>query len=123
MNLKLEYVYAFLATIIIQICLILLVTICHYFDWFGNGFINTLKTIIPFLAILSSSIYLGKNCTSKGWLKGIVFGTVYILFICIFNYLAVGNGITFYHMINFIIILVLTTIGSMIGINTNPKEA
>ena len=60
---------------------------------------------------------MGKNTVNKGWLEGIKFGIICIIIFTIFNYLAFDTFFNISNIILYVITLIASILGSIIGIN------
>ncbi len=93
---------------------LLIITIYSYIS---EGLVfKILKILIPILAILIGSIIIGKNSNKNGLFEGLKFGIIFILIITLLN-LIFGNNIHIKQIIYYLIILFISSIGSMLGIN------
>ena len=107
----LKYFSILLISIIIPIFIL---TIFNYFEIINNT--NILKLIITLISILINSFYLGKNSKSKGYIEGLKFGIIFIIFITLFNLILV-NEFSLKITIYYLLILITSMVGSTIGIN------
>ena len=92
-------------------------TLFNYINLFGNTFINVLKVIIPIISLFVGGFVIGKRTGKKGWLEGIKLSLIFLAFLTIFNYLALDSSISLKTVIYYIILVIATTFGSMIGVN------
>lgn len=104
------------------IILTTLMTLFSYFDIFGNFFVSAMKIIIPILSFFIGGISLGKKSNQKGWLEGIKLGLILIIIILIFNYLALDWNFNLKNTLYYLILMIGSIFGSMIGISRNKKE-
>lgn len=109
----LKYFGILLLSIIIPIFIL---TIFNYFKIFSNNIIDTLKLIITLTSILINSFYLGKNSKSKGYIEGLKFGSLFIIFITLLNLILV-NEFSLKILIYYLLIIITSMVGSTIGIN------
>lgn len=100
---------------------ILLITILNYFSIISGKTVVFLEIIISFIASFIGGLVVGKNSNQKGWLEGLKFGGIFLIFIVILN-LILKNDIEFKNIIYYIIILFSTIFGSIIGINKNVDK-
>ena len=94
----------------------------NYFNIIGSNTLSFIKIIIMIISALAGGILIGINTKDKGWLAGIRYALVFIIFIVLLNYLGYDYGIKLKSLIYYIIIIVSSMIGSMIGINNQKKE-
>lgn len=95
----------------------LLITILNYFNILNGSILKWIKILIPIIAILIGSIKIGKSATKKGYLEGLKFGGIFIIFLLIFNFLAYDSEFTIMSFIFYILILLASALGGMTGIN------
>lgn len=88
----------------------------NYINFIGSKFFTIIKIIIPIISLLIGGFIVGKNSKKCGWLEGIKFGGIFILFLLLFNFLALKNTPDLKTIIYYLIILISSTIGSMFGI-------
>ncbi len=109
-------------TIITLLIGILLITILNYFSLFSIKLVNIFKILILILSILIGSFKLGITSNKKGYLEGIKYGMILSFVLLILN-------LIFYHsfeMKNFLlylIIIICSCLGSMIGIARHKDVA
>lgn len=98
-------------------------TLFNYINLFGNTFINVLKVIIPIISLFVGGFVIGKRTGKKGWLEGIKLSLIFLAFLTIFNYIALDFSMSPKTLIYYIILVIATTFGSMIGVNKfKPEE-
>jgi len=116
MNKKiLIYLKCLLYFLVPFIFLLAITTLFYYFDILNNNIFKYFKIIILILSCLISGIYIGCKSSSKGYLKGISFSLIIIFIFFIINLFF--KEFKWYQIIYYLIIMITTTIGSMIGIN------
>ena len=98
-----------------------LLTILYYFNIIGPNLNKVLKIVIILLNIFISSFILGKNTISKGYLEGIKFALI-IIPIFIFISLITHSKLELKVILYYIIILITSNLGSMIGINRKKES-
>ena len=121
MNKAIDYLktllYIFLPISILNIPL----SILYYFNIIN---IKTLNIIIPLLIIISmlfGGIYIGKKANKKGYLEGLKVGIIIIILFLITNYFAYKLKINSKTLLYYILLLIVTTMGSMLGINKKKE--
>ena len=119
MNINKEIIFKYLKGLLFFLVpflvLTLLITILYYFDILNNQIIKYFKIVIVILSCLLGGFIIGRNSTSKGYLNGIKLSGIIIVTLLIFNLIL--GGFKWYHLVYYLIILVTTTIGSMLGIS------
>ena len=88
----------------------ILLTIIDYFSLFNT---SILKLIIPILSIFISSFIIGKKTTKLGYLSGIKLSLLIIIIFIILVLLL--DKFTIKSLIYYLILLLTSTLGSMIG--------
>ncbi len=101
----------------------LLVTIFNYIGLFGTKIVNVFSYITPFIALFIGGVIVGKESINKGWLEGIKYGLICVFIFFIFNFLAFDTGFNTSNIILYIITLVASILGGMIGINMRKNES
>lgn len=107
--------YLYLFAIIILLTIILSLT--NYFIPYDN---TILLICIPTLSLFISSILLGKCCKQKAYLEGIKFSSGYLLLITIFK-LLIHSEFNYKVIIIYILLLLSSIIGCMLGINLKKE--
>lgn len=118
-NIK-KFSLSILSIIITIIFVSLFLTILYYFDYISTDTYKFFKIGALVITLIVNSIILGRNSIKNGYLDGIKLGILLILF-CTFVTI-VQKKITIHLILYNIIILISTTLGSMIGINTKKIE-
>jgi len=103
------------------IILTFIMTIFSYFDIFGEKITSVLKIIIPIIALFIGGIKTGKCSKKKGWLEGLKLGLIFIVLIFILS-IILSSKIELKNILYYIILIISTVFGSMIGINKNNLE-
>ena len=110
---------------IIGIILILtfISTFFNYINLFNNSVINIIKIIIPIISMLIGGFIIGKKTGKKGWLEGLKLSLIFIIILTIFNYLAFNHKISLKTIIYYLILIISTIFGSIIGVNKINKRS
>ena len=95
----------------------LLITIFNYIGIIGLKIVTSFSYITPFISIFIGSILLGKTSNNKGWLEGIKYGLICIVIFFIFNYLVFDSVVNISYIFLYIITLIASVLGGMVGIN------
>ena len=107
-------------TFLLILLLTLMTTTLSYFEIIKGNTTTLFKILIPIISIFIGGIIIGKKSTQKGWLEGIKQGLIIILLMLIIS-LILKNKFEFKNTIYYIILIISTTLGSMIGINFKAK--
>ncbi len=94
----------------------LIISSLYYNDIISNSIYSYSSLFIVVISILFSGIYLGNKVKSKGYLEGLKIGIGTIILFIILS-LIFKLKLSFNSFIYYIIILVCSVLGSMIGIN------
>lgn len=113
-----KYLISYIYLISIIILSTILLSIINYFSNYTGTII---KIFIPITATFISTIILGKKTTTKAYLEGLKFTSIYLVIMLITNYLILNNTFNIKSLIFYILILFTGTIGSMLGINIKRK--
>lgn len=93
------------------------ISIFSYFNIINDKIVSIFKIIIPIISLLIGGFYMGKRSIKKGFLEGIKLGVIFSLMLIIFNFLAFGNSFKFKYLLFYLILIISSVLGSMIGIN------
>ena len=94
------------------VSLILVLTILSYFNIINKNIINIAKITIPIIIIFIYSVKSAKKTTMKGYLNGLLFGSLIVITMFILN-LIFYRIFHFKQFIYYIILLLTSTLGSM----------
>lgn len=109
-----KYLISLLTFFIPFIVLLFIFTLLYYFDIISNNLMRYIKFIILIVTLLYSSYKLGKESDKKGYQKGLIFGSIIILLFMIIS--LITNSFKINSIIYYILILIISTIGSMLGV-------
>ena len=105
---------------IILLTLNILISIFNYFEIINLNITKIFMIISMLLSGLISGIYLGLNSNNKGYLEGIKLSLIILIIFTFFNLILRNfNCIT---IIYYIIIILIISIGSMVGINKKKSK-
>lgn len=94
-----------------------LITVMSYFNIISNSITTVFKMIIPILSLFVGGFITGKKSSKKGWLEGLKLGTIFCIILILFNILGLNNKFEFSNVLFYIILIISSIVGSMIGIN------
>jgi len=100
----------------------ILIGTLSYFNILNIKSVKVFEIIATIVSVLIGSIYLGKHSRQKGFLEGIKIGLFMIIFLFIFNFLAVDKGLNISNIFFYIIILISAILGSILGINKKSQN-
>lgn len=99
-----------------------IITLLSYFNIISDKIISIFIILIPIISLFIGGFYMGKNSNSKGYLEGLKLGSVFSIFLLIFNFLAFDNSFKLKYLLFYSIIIISCILGSMIGINKRKKQ-
>lgn len=100
----------------------IVITIFNYFELFNPTIIKILKIITIIISIVLSGLYLGLKSNKKGYLEGLKLGSIVIVLFLIITLIFKPIEFNKYTIIYYLIIVGLTVLSSMIGINKKSKN-
>ena len=102
--------------------LTLIITILNYIGIIGTTIVDAFSYITPFISLFIGGLLLGKESNNKGWLEGIKYGLICIVIFFIFNFLAFNQIFNTKSIILYIVTLIASILGGMIGINMKKND-
>ena len=108
---------SYLTFIISFFILTLLTTILYHLSIISNNIYKILELIVPIISLFISSFILGKKVEKKGWLEGLKLGGITILLFLTLASFLYNEEFTLKLTIYYIILLLVSASGGMIGIN------
>ncbi len=106
-----------LLTVGLLLFLILILTLFYHFDIISNNIYSIFKLIIPLLSLFVGAFTLGKKVTKRGWLEGLKLGGILIFLFFTISSIFFEGGFTLKLVLYDIILLIVSILGGMIGIN------
>ncbi len=103
-------------TFVSLLVLTTLITVLSYFDIVKEQTISTLKIIVIIISVIIGGFIVGKNTKKKGWLEGIKQGIILITIFFILT-LLLKTSLNIKMLLYYVIIIVSSMAGSMIGIS------
>lgn len=97
--------------------LTLIMTLLNYINIINISIVNIFSYIIPFISLFIGGIIMGKNSQKKGWLEGLKFGLIVTIILFMLNFLGFDQGYTKDNIILYIIVMIASILGGMMGIN------
>ncbi len=98
-----------------------IISLFNYFNIINDKIVEIVKILIPITSIFIGGFKIGKKSKNKGWLEGLKLGLVVVIFIVIFNFLALDVKFELKSIIFYIILTTSCVLGSMIGIMNKGK--
>ena len=114
-GLRIIYIFIFI------ILSLLLTTTLYYFNIINNQTYKILKIIICLLSVFINSYILGKNTLKKGYLEGLKLSLIIIPILFIITIIS-KKTLKFRIILYYLIILITSIFGSMLGINRKKEN-
>ncbi len=92
-----------------------------YSNVISENILYIIQIIMLFSIIAFESYNLGKKKDKKGYIEGLIFGTIISLIFLLINILFIKN-IDIYKIFYYLFIIILSTLSSIIGINKKMKD-
>ena len=99
-----------------------LISLLNYINFLGGKLLSIFKILIPIIALFTGGIMIGKKSNKNGWLEGLKLSLIFLIILLIFNYLALNTGFELKNLIYYLILIISTCFGSMIGINKKKEN-
>ena len=99
-----------------------IINIFNYYDLIPKSIYKTILILVTALSILIGSYLLGKKTEKKGYIEGLKYSVLIIALFYIIAFLAFDKTITISSLLYYLIIVITSCIGAMIGINKNDKK-
>lgn len=115
-----KYLKSFILFILCLIVSVVIFSTFSYFDITTSRLSLIIILIFVILGSLVSGLYTGTNTKNKGYLEGLKQGSINALVMCIFTLLFSKIKIT--SILYYLLIIGITTLGSVIGINKKGKS-
>lgn len=113
--------YSFIYILGMILILTLITTIFNYFDVISDNTMSIFKIIIIVISFIIGGFIIGKKSNKSGYIEGLKSGIIGSILLIIFNFLAFNNTFKLKHLLFYLIIIISSTLGSMIGINKKNK--
>lgn len=97
----------------------------NYFNLININIYKLLLIIMSSISIFTGAYILGKQTQHKGYIEGLKYGIITTLLFYIISFLAFNQNINISNLLYYLIVITISIIGSMIGINKkedNSKE-
>ena len=107
-NIGYVFIIIFISTIFISIL--------NYFSILRGIPLNILSIVTIIVSLFIGGFLTGKKANKKGYLEGIKFGTIMIVMIILLNLILFKNKFTIISILYYLLLLLSSTFGAMIGI-------
>ena len=95
----------------------IVLTIFNYYDIVTNKLFKVVKVLIPSLALFIGGYKVGNNANKKGYIEGIKLSLIVIVLLFMFSYLGFNASFSISLILYYIILIISSMLGAMIGIN------
>ena len=113
---------SFLYIIAFILVITFFITLLNYFNIISDKVISIFKILIPIISLFIGGFYIGNHSNNKGYLEGLKLGGLFSIFLLIFNFLALSNSFKLKYLLFYLIIIISSILGSMVGINIRKKQ-
>lgn len=111
-----NYIKAFLIFIGIIIFSTLTITLLYNKDIININIVRILEIITLALSSILSGFYIGLKSKNKGYINGLILGGIIIITLLILS-LIISKKISLINIIAYLLILIVITMSSILGIN------
>ncbi len=98
-----------------------LLAVLNYFQIFYTKGMDLWIFLGMILVLFFIGFYWGKKAEKKGYLEGIKIGTCLIFLLIVINLLFYRTGFSFERLLYYLVLILSSTFGSMVGINGKQK--
>lgn len=116
MNIK-KYLYSLLYILIGIFLFSLIITILNYFNLIDTNTLKYFKLIAIIIPLFIGGISIGKQASKNGYIEGLKIGSIVVVTIALLNYLGFNSDFSISSILYYMIILISSILGSIIGIN------
>lgn len=120
LNFLKRFIIPFFYNILEIIIITTLSTILYYYSFINYHLFTMIKLIVILISIFIHSFFIGKSALKKGYLEGIKYGSLFILFSLIIS--IIGNSFQVKYLLYYLIIILLCVIGSIFGIQRKKSD-
>lgn len=120
MNIK-SFSKQLIATLISIFISLLIVSTFYYFDIISSNLVKYLRPLLILLILFISSYNLGKKTDKKGYLEGIKLASSIIFIFLVISLIFFRPYFKLRLILYYLILIITSTLGSMIGINKEKK--
>lgn len=100
----------------------MLSTLLGYFNITSLKVTEYLILFLTMISLFIGGFFLGKKCEKKGWLEGIKIGSMVIFLFFLISYLGLDQGFNIRVCIYYLLLLISSILGSMLGINKKEEN-
>lgn len=100
----------------------IIISSLNYFNLIKMDSIVYFKLFSLIMSLFIVGIYIGNKADKKGYLEGIKISILFIIISLITNYVVLKNTLSLRILLFYIICIISTVLGSIIGINKHTKK-
>lgn len=117
-----KYLKTFGIILAIMITLFLISITLSYFNIINDTANDVIKLLSMLISSFSGGIYIGSQSQEKGYLEGIKISGILLIILITLSFLVFKDNLSIWKIIYYILILIVTITGSIIGINKKEKH-
>lgn len=110
---------ALLFVLVISTLLTFIITIFSYFNIFSDNLTKVLKLMTPIIGVFTGGIVIGRRSNKKGFVEGIKLALIIDIILIIIS--LISGSLNVESILFYLILLISTIFGSMIGIQKKVK--
>ena len=110
---------ALLFVLVISTLLTFIITIFSYFNIFSDNLTKVLKLMTPIIGVFTGGIVIGRRTNKKGFVEGIKLALIIDIILIIVS--LISGSLNVESILFYLILLISTIFGSMIGIQKKVK--
>ncbi len=117
-NISISLLYIIVSILVLTF----ITTLFSYFNIIGEKTISIFKIIIPIISLFIGGFNIGKHSIKKGWFEGFKLSSIFIILLIIFEFTALDISFKSKNLIYYLIIIISSIFGSMIGISMKKSR-
>lgn len=115
-NIK-NYLVAIGYFLLVVVVFAIILTIFNYYDIVTSKLFKIIKVLIPSLALFIGGYKVGNSANKKGYIEGIKLSLIIIVMLFMFSYLGFNVTFNVSLILYYIILIISSMLGAMVGIN------
>ena len=117
-----KYLKSLLYTIVSILIFTIIITTLNYFNLINGKLLNILQILSIIISVMIGGYYLGKTSSSKGYIQGLKIGSIILTILIPLNLFIFKTPFKISNIIFYLIILISSILGSILGINKKKKD-
>ncbi|GEN46429.1 TIGR04086 family membrane protein [Alkalibacillus haloalkaliphilus] len=114
--------YGLTAILVLMLVASLVFALFINFDWMATSTLQWVTFITSIVIMLIGGFISGRMTVHKGWVTGAIVGIIYVVGIMLYQFLAHDSWIQSYQILYFLIFIVATVTGSILGVNMQRRS-